>query len=132
MRKWEVAPKTFAETQLDAKTMNAAKAAARMKSKTGINSATDQSGQKSVNDARAGGEGMSRGSIPQFHNSPSGGGLSERRWQSPSGQGSQGYRHGASMSPGEDESKNPFTARSGRGSGAGERGSTQQIIKLQD
>lgn len=75
---------------------------------------------------------MSRGSIPQLNNSPSGGGLSERRWQSPSGQGSQGFRHGASLSPGEDESKNPFTARSGRGSGAGKRGSTQQIIKLQD
>ena len=41
MRKWEVAPKTFAETQLDAKTMNAAKAAAKLKGKPGMNSATD-------------------------------------------------------------------------------------------
>ena len=41
VRKWEVAPKTFAETQLDAKTLNAAKAAAKMKGKNGVNSATD-------------------------------------------------------------------------------------------
>ena len=79
---------------------------------------------------------MSRSSIQQFNNSPSGEGLSERRWKSPTQQSmheSDAYRRGASMSPGgEEDSKSPFTARSGRGSGAGPRSSTQQIIKLQD
>lgn len=40
VRKWEVAPKTFAGTHLDAKTLNAAKAAEKLKG-NGVNSATD-------------------------------------------------------------------------------------------
>ena len=74
MRKWEVAPKTFQETELDPALLNAAKMASMKKS--GQNSQAD--GLKSAADVR--------GSIPQFQNSPSGGGLSERRWKSPTQQ----------------------------------------------
>lgn len=106
VRKWQIAPKTFEQTELNAEELSMATHAAKLgRSRAAMESAAGlgvETGAKSIN---------TRSSIPKFANSPSGGNFSERRWRSPTQ-----ARSSIGNESNRSETKSPFTARSGRGS----------------
>ena len=82
MRKWQVAPKTFAGTEVNPEELRAAKYG--QKSVTKSRRASQSGGYMSGGDQNNAAGNMT--SISKFGNSPSGQMLSERRWNSPTNQ----------------------------------------------
>jgi len=119
VRKWQVAPQTFAATAISIEDLKGSRDHSLMKSRASRASMQSVGKQKE-----------SKSSINKFDNSPSGKVLSEDRFKA----GPQSRRIktvGGSLSPTKDEAKSPFTSKSGRRSAA-TRNAQPPTIQIED
>ena len=120
VRKWEIAPKTFAATELSQEEFTQAQESARQaKSNAKRNRASDSGDHRNFNSLspKSGPRGdILRASIPKFANSPSGANFSERKWNDPNSPSK--HHFGGSQAGDSLEPKSPFT-----GAMSGTRGS---------
>ena len=127
MKKWQVAPKTFAETNLDANELNELNGKPR-RGQGSKPSFTQGGSSVAVGEAAT----DQKSSVPKFAASPSAGNMSERKWKSPhmlsnmDSDFKRGTRQG--VSPSED-GQSPFGKRSMTGSQAN-RSSWGQMLQI--